>query len=91
MSDKLTGAIEAGDRNQREFIERLLKNAETTHREMREEYRTGFVGLNSEINGERDGKGIKGRLRDLEGATAIAHTVQLAISGALGWFASTKH
>ena len=85
----------ASDRKElREYIDTLRTNADATHDIMRAEYRAGFAVMMREVNGEGDAKGIKGRLRDLESATAIAHSVQavfsLALSSAAAWFGS-KH
>lgn len=83
----------ASDRKElREYIDTLRTNADATHDIMRAEYRAGFVATAREINGEGDSKGIKGRLRDLESATAVAHSIQalfsLALSSVAAWFGS---
>lgn len=83
----------ASDRKElREYIDTLRTNADATHDTIRAEYRAGFGAMAREVNGEGDGKGIKGRLRDLESATAVAHSVQalfsIALSSVAAWFGS---
>ena len=85
----------ASDRKElREYIDTLRTSADATHDIMRAEYRAGLAAMMREVNGEGDGKGIKGRLRDLESATAVAHSIQalfsLVLSSIAAWFGS-KH
>ncbi len=69
-----------GRREVLDMAEALRVSTEATNNAIRLEYRMEFRAIHSEINGEGDAKGIKGRLRDLEGDMSRTSKLQAAFT-----------
>ena len=76
-----------GLRDVYELVETVRREAVEDRRQTREyldamrvEYRQGFLAVTEEINGKGDAKGMKGRIRDLEGLAAVGHSLQLLVT-----------
>lgn len=74
--------------------ERLRVSTEESITKTRAEHWDDFQTLQTEINGAGDGKGIKGRLTNLENALTVHSRVQVALTliaaSIAGWIGANK-